>query len=66
MTLIKYRTTRNYRNPAFLGPRVAEKFVLSTLVATLYLGIGSDLVGTNYLNIAAMMFMWSTLPACAA
>lgn len=65
LTMIKYRTTRNYRNPEFLGPRIGDKFVFSILVATLYLGVGSDLVNTNYLNIAAVLFMWSTLPACA-
>lgn len=66
LTMIKYRTTRNYRNPEFLGPRIGDKFVFSILVATLYLGVGSDLVNTNYLNIAAVLFMWSTLPAFGA
>jgi len=64
-TLIKYRTSRNYRNPEFLGPRIGDKLIFSLLVATLYLGIGDDLVETNYLNIGAVLFMWSTLPACA-
>eukprot|EP00892_Ulva_mutabilis_P005857 jgi/Ulvmu1/3643/UM017_0057.1 len=66
LTLVKYRTTRNYRNPEFLGPRIGDKFIFSILVATLYLGIGDDLVGTNYLNISAVLFMWSTLPAFGA
>ena len=64
-TLIKYRTSRNYRNPEFLGPRIGDKLIFSLLISTLYLGIGDDLVETNYLNIGAVLFMWSTLPACA-
>ena len=64
-TLVKYRTTRNYRNPEFLGPRIGDKLIFSVLVATLYLGIGDDLGRTNLNNIAAVLFMWSTLPACA-
>jgi ATP-binding cassette, subfamily G (WHITE), member 2 len=63
--LIKYRTSRNYRNPEFLGPRIGDKLIFSFLVATLYLGLGDKFKPSNYLNIAAIMFMWSTLPACA-
>ena len=63
--MVKYRTTHNYRNAEFLGPRIGDKFIMSILVGTLYLGIGDDFKEDNYLNIAAVLFMWCTLPACA-
>ena len=65
LTMIKYRTVKNYMNPEFLGPRIGDKVIFALLVATLYLGIGNDFEPTNYVNIAAVLFMWSTLPACA-
>ena len=66
LTMVQYRTKKNYVNPEFLGPRVADKLIFALLIATLYLGIGDDLEPSNYLNIAAVLFMWTTLPACAA
>jgi ATP-binding cassette, subfamily G (WHITE), member 2 len=65
LTLVKYRTVRNYQNPEFLGPRIGDKLIFSALIATLYLGIGDDLKPDNVLNIAAVLFMWCTMPACA-
>jgi ATP-binding cassette, subfamily G (WHITE), member 2 len=65
LTLIQFRTSRNYQNPEFLGPRIGDKVIFSFLVATLYLGIGDDYAPDNVLNIAAVLFMWTTLPACA-
>lgn len=64
-TLVKYRTKNNYRSGEFLGPRIGDKFIFTVLVATLYLGIGDDFEQDNVLNMAAVLFMWSTLPACA-
>ena len=64
-TLVKYRTTRNYRNLEFLGPRVGDKIIFTLLVGTLYLGIGDKLKPDNYLNIGAVLFMWCTVPAYA-
>lgn len=64
-TLVKYRTTRNYKSGEFLGPRIGDKFIMSLLIGTLYLGIGDDFSPSNYLNMAAVLFMWCTLPACA-
>lgn len=53
-------------NPEFLGPRIGDKLVFSLLIGTLYWGIGSNLEASNLVNIAAVLFMWSTLPAFGA
>ncbi|KAG2499544.1 hypothetical protein HYH03_002490 [Edaphochlamys debaryana] len=55
----KYRTTRNYSDPAFLAPRVMDKLVIALLIMTLYLGVGDDLEPNNIVNISAILFMWS-------
>ncbi|GLI65656.1 hypothetical protein VaNZ11_009256 [Volvox africanus] len=65
-TLVKYRTTKNYRDGEFLGPRVGDKVFISLLIMTLYLGIGDEFEDSNYINIAAVLFMWCTLPAFGA
>ncbi|KAG2450267.1 hypothetical protein HYH02_004778 [Chlamydomonas schloesseri] len=65
-TLVKYRTTKNYRDGEFLGPRIGDKIMISLLIMTLYLGIGDEFNDANYVNIAAVLFMWCTLPAFGA
>ena len=35
-TLVKYRTPRNYQDPEFLGSRLGDKIIMSTLMWTLY------------------------------
>lgn len=65
-TLIKYRTSKNYRDGEFLGPRIGDKIMISLLIMTLYLGIGDEFVDSNYINISAVLFMWCTLPAFGA
>ncbi len=62
----QYRTTRNYKDPAFLGPRIGDKVLISLLIMTLYLGIGNDFSNDNYINMAAVLFMWCVLPAFGA
>lgn len=63
----QYRTTKNYKNGAFLGPRIGDKIMISLLIMTLYLGVGDELgKPDNYVNIAAVLFMWCTLPAFGA
>jgi ATP-binding cassette, subfamily G (WHITE), member 2 len=64
-TMIKYRTTHNYKDGEFLGARIGDKFIFALLIGTLYLGIGDDLKPENLINISAVLFMWSTLPAYA-
>eukprot|EP00877_Chromochloris_zofingiensis_P004326 jgi/Chrzof1/13895/Cz08g16130.t1 len=65
-TLIKYRTTHNYRDAAFLGPRIGDKLLIGLLIMTLYLGIGDDFAPDNVINIAAVNFMFVTMPAFGA
>lgn len=65
-TLFKYRTLKNYKNPEFLGPRVADKLIFSIIIFTLYLSIGDDFKRENLMNISAVLFMWCTLPAFGA
>lgn len=65
-TLVKYRTTRNYRNAEFLGPRIGDKLIFSLLIMTLYWSIGDDIDADNFINISSVLFMWSTLPAFGA
>ena len=60
-TIIKYRTSRNYVDAEFLGARIGDKLIFSLLISTLYLGIGDDLVETNYLNITAALARWRGL-----
>ncbi|WIA12825.1 hypothetical protein OEZ85_006453 [Tetradesmus obliquus] len=65
-TLVKYRTTNNYTSSAFLGARIGDKVLMGLLIMTLYLGIGDDFNAGNYINMAAVLFMWITMPAFGA
>jgi len=65
-TLIKYRTSHNYKDSAFLGSRIGDKVIMGLLIMTLYLGIGDDFTPSNYINMAAVLFLWAVLPAFAA
>lgn len=65
-TIVKYRTMRNHCDPEFLLQRFSDKVIFSILMATLYRGIGSDLVPSNYLNIASVLYMWTAMPACGS
>ncbi|GFH26288.1 ABC transporter domain-containing protein, partial [Haematococcus lacustris] len=56
-TLMKYRTTRNYRDGAFLGPRIGDKIMISLLIMTLYLNIGNKYESDNYINIKRNLFV---------
>lgn len=66
ITLIKYRTRRNYQDGAFLGPRIGDKVLISLLIMTLYWNVGKNFDQDNLINIAAVLFMWCTLPAFGA
>lgn len=65
-TLFKYRTLKNYKNPEFLGPRVGDKLIFSIIIFSLYWSIGDNFGRDNLTNIAAVLFMWCTLPAFGA
>lgn len=64
--LFQYRTLKNYRSPEFLGPRVMDKLIFSIIIFTLYWAVGNKLRPDNVINIAAVLFMWCTLPAFGA
>jgi ATP-binding cassette subfamily G (WHITE) protein 2 len=64
--MVKYRTRKNYADGEFLGPRLGDKVFLSILIFTLYWGIGDKYTPDNVVNISAMLFMWTTLPAFGA
>eukprot|EP00227_Mantoniella_beaufortii_P007206 CAMPEP_0197606508 /NCGR_PEP_ID=MMETSP1326-20131121/45194_1 /TAXON_ID=1155430 /ORGANISM="Genus nov. species nov., Strain RCC2288" /LENGTH=625 /DNA_ID=CAMNT_0043174433 /DNA_START=168 /DNA_END=2045 /DNA_ORIENTATION=- len=64
--MVKYRTRKNYSDGEFLGPRLGDKVFLSILIFTLYWGIGNKTAPENVVNISAMLFMWTTLPAFGA
>lgn len=63
---MQYRTTHNYRNPAWLGPRIADKLLISLIILTLYLGKGNQIAPTNIINMQSALFMWCLLPAFGA
>jgi len=66
MILVKYRTTRNYKDGAFLGPRIGDKIFTGLLVMTLYLGVGNNFSPDNIYNVAAVLFMMCVLPSFGA
>lgn len=49
-TIVSYRTPRNYKDPEFLGPRVGDKFLMTTLMWTLYWDLGRKFAPENYVN----------------
>ncbi|KAG2446852.1 hypothetical protein HYH02_008009 [Chlamydomonas schloesseri] len=65
-TLLKYRTSKNYCNPGWLGPRIGDKLLISLIILTLYLGIGDNFAPDNLINIQSSLFMWALLPAFGA
>ena len=62
----QYRASRNYRNPGWLGPRIADKLLISLIMLTLYLGIGDNFQPKNLINVQSALFMWALLPAFGA
>lgn len=56
-TLFKYRTSHNYRDGEFLGPRIGDKIIIGLIVITLFLRIGRELTPSNVNNILCVMFM---------
>ncbi|EIE18756.1 ABC family transporter: multidrug, partial [Coccomyxa subellipsoidea C-169] len=61
-----YRMGRDFRDPAYLGPRVMDKLAVALLLMSLYWHIGKRNFGPNAVNIGAALFMWTILPGFAA
>jgi hypothetical protein len=49
-----------------LAPIHVVQIITTVLVTTLYLGIGDDFKPNNVMNIAAVLFMWVTMPSFGA
>ncbi|KAK9823062.1 hypothetical protein WJX81_005585 [Elliptochloris bilobata] len=65
-TLAKWRATRDFADPQFLGPRIMDKVVLALIIMTLYWKIGDNRALSNYSNLTAVLFLWTILPGYAA
>lgn len=58
-TMIKHRLKVDYRDPAFMGPRIMDKIVVNLIICTLYLHAGDNMSMSNIPNIVACIFMVS-------
>eukprot|EP00877_Chromochloris_zofingiensis_P002281 jgi/Chrzof1/12053/Cz06g19180.t1 len=65
-TLVKYRTTHLYKDSSFLGPRVMGPLFNTLVMMTLYLGIGDKFYPQHYTNMAAVLNLYTTMPAFGA
>ena len=65
-TLLKYRTTRNYRNAQFVGARCAGQLIFAAVLATMYYDQGRSMTLESQINVSSMLFMNNVLPAFAA
>lgn len=64
--MLQWRMRADYRDKTFLLARLVDKAIFSILMMTLYLGIGNNYSNDNALNIGAILFMWTILPAFTA
>jgi hypothetical protein len=51
------------RSAEFLGSRLGDRVLMSLLVGTLYIGVGSKFEAENYLNMASVLYMWMSIAA---
>ena len=65
-TLLKYRTSRNYRNAQFVGARCAGHLIFAVVMATMYWNQGRSMSLASQINVSNMLFMNNVLPAFAA
>ena len=65
-TLLKYRTSRNYRDAQFVGARCAGHLIFAAVMATMYAGQGKVMSLDAQINVSNMLFMNNVLPAFAA
>ena len=57
---------RDIMDHHFLGPRMADKLVLSLIVMSLYYAVGANQAPSNVNNLTAVLFLWTILPGYAA
>lgn len=63
---MQYRTTHLYKDSSFLGPRVMGPLFNTLVMMTLYLGIGDKFYPQHYTNMAAVLNLYTTMPAFGA
>ncbi len=56
--LLRFRTLKNYSDPAWVAPRIADKLVFALIILTLYWGVGDNPGASNIVNITSALFMW--------
>ena len=65
-TLLRYRTTRNYRDAQFVGARCAGQLIFAAVMATMYYDQGKSMTLDAQITVSNMLFMNNVLPAFAA
>ena len=55
---LQYRTSRDFRDPNFLGPRIGDKLLVAIILMTLYVNQGTKTDQQGVLNTVNMLFMW--------
>lgn len=63
---LQTRMIKDYSDPAYLAPRIADKIFIAFLMTSLYYGLGNNNVSSNVQNISSLLFMWATLPGFTA
>ncbi len=51
---VQYRTPKNFRDPTYILPRVMDKLLVFTIIATLYLNRAGQLTPESVNNVTAM------------
>ena len=54
----QYRSARDFRDPKFIGPRTADKLLVSLIMMTLYWKQGEKPTTGSVSNITSLLFMW--------
>ena len=65
-TLLRYRTTRNYRDAQFVGARCAGQLIFAAVMASMYSDQGKSLTLDAQITVSNMLFMNNVLPAFSA
>jgi ATP-binding cassette, subfamily G (WHITE), member 2 len=64
--LFKYRTLTDWKNVEYLMPRISDKVLFAFVIFSLFWKLGSGETNGDWGNLAAVLFMWSILPAYGA
>ncbi len=58
MSTLQYRSARDFRDPKFIGPRTADKLLVSLIMMTLYWKQGEKMTPGSVSNVTSLLFMW--------